>query len=180
MAGALHSQSDTCNATTMHPREGRGHLPPGLGGLTATSSLPSPAHLVDGALGGAAQLQALPQAAAGLLTVAQGGLAPILFAQQGTDSSERVQGSTGKGLPERWRGHGHCRALAVHGSALPQHTPNVFSEAVPVQGRGEHAIRCHPCPRCPALTQSSAVPGAWSPPAGRGAQPPPHPPAASG
>lgn len=31
MAGALHSQSDTCNATTMHPREGRGHLPPGLG-----------------------------------------------------------------------------------------------------------------------------------------------------
>lgn len=101
MAGALHSQSDTCNATTMHPHEGRERLLRGPGtrpGLGCVLSPPRP-HLVDGALGGAAELQALPQAAAGLLTVVQAGLAAVLFVQHGPDRLEGVQCSTGKGLP---------------------------------------------------------------------------------
>lgn len=163
MAGALHSQSDTCNATTMHPREGRGRLPRGPGAaprLGCVSSPPRP-HLVDGALGGAAELQALPQAAAGLLTVAQAGLAAVLLAQHGPDRLEGVQCSTGKGLPAR-------------GQRVPINT----SCAKPPQKRTDMRS-CHLAPLPPALTQSSAVPGAWLPPVGRAARPPPRHPSAS-
>lgn len=182
MAGALHSQSDTCNATTMHPREGRGHLPPGLG---ARSHLvpPQPSSPCRWCPWGGCPAPGSPAGSCWPSHSGSGwpGSHPVCSASCG--QLGKSAGQHGEGASCKAGGHGHCRPLTVHSCALPQHTPgapSVFREAVPVQGRGE---TCNEVPSLslmsPALTQSSAVPGAWSPPAGRGAQPPPHLPAAS-
>lgn len=109
---------------------------------------PTPAHLVDGALGGAAQLQALPQAAAGLLAVAEAGLAPILLAQHGPDGPEGVQGGAGQGLPARAGRGGHpvtaAPSLGMAMSPPPanpgQHSHgarSTLARVVPTQKGGE-------------------------------------------
>lgn len=179
MAGALHSQSDTCNATTMHPHEGRGHLPRGLGGHLVLPCGSSPCRWCPWAGCRA------PGSPAGSCWPSRSGSGwpgshPACSAWPGRHG--RHAGQRGAGAS--------CKAgdtvtadpllgtivspFSRHGAAQPRCSVCQQGLCQPKKD-GTCAISCHPCLSLmsPALTQSSAAPGAWSPPAGRGARLPP-------